>query len=419
MLIAQNLPYPSFAGVDLRNWQNVNALMDIGDVGVFGLCSQDPRVNGSPSGPVFYRCSTDPKLGYSPSADQKLTRRPWLLEPLGHPSDTYFTDRAAAELTDLLIHFNPEVVILEELWLHRYIDIVKAHPCEVILDCHNVEASLSKEIGDLACGNDLRSKLAGKILPERVRKIEQNAISKVDQIWVCSRIDASLIESLYHPAAPIHVVPNGIDLNYYARCERRPDAKTDSSLKRTKSILFPAMFAYPPNRRAAAFLIEDLFPRLIEMYPDAELVLAGNWPTTEMLQVAAQEPRVHVTGPVPDMRPYLFAASAVVVPLFQGGGTRFKILEAFAAGVPVISTPKGAEGLEVEGERDLLIAHNTQEFIECLGRLWTSDLLVNQLKKNGMEVVRQNYSWDVVKRRVSLSVSSSAKSKELERRILC
>src|SRR2546430_1040620 len=117
LVLAQNLPYPTFAGLDLRNWQNVNGLMKVGQVGVFGLCSQDPRLNGSvPAGLAFYRSSTDPALAYPPPQDQILAGRAWLLKPLGHPSDLYYSGIAANELKGLLAQSKPEIAVLEGLW---------------------------------------------------------------------------------------------------------------------------------------------------------------------------------------------------------------------------------------------------------------------------------------------------------------
>lgn len=409
LVIMQNLPYPAFSGRDLRNWQNINGLMDLGQVGVFGLCSDGAFRAKPPDGRLaFWQPSSDPNLSYPSGTPSRLETRPWLLDPLGHPSDVYYSDIVAGELKSLLTEFKPEIALLEGLWMHRHIDLLKSHPCRVILDCHGVEASLSREIAALTCGDDLRAKLSRKILPERVKVIEQKATHAVDQIWVCSREDAQLMEALYRPPVPIHIVPNGLDLGYYyngAGADQCPLLTT------RRSIVFPGMFGYQPNRVAAAFLIEEIFPKLANTFDDCQLIFPGSWPTAHMLDAAKRDPRILVTGAVSDIRPYLSAASAMVVPLFQGSGTRFKILEGWATRVPVISTAKGAEGLDVENERHVLFAESASEFLESLRRLWTDKALAEKLTVNGLELIMRDYSWMATSRRISLAVNELQISK--------
>ena len=107
---------------------------------------------------------------------------------------------------------------------------------------------------------------------------------------------------------------------------------------------------------------------------------------------------------VPDTLPYLTAASVLVAPIFEGGGSRFKILEALAARIPMVSTAKGAEGLEVKDGTHLLLAETPDQFIEALRRIWTDEDLRARLQLNGYDLVRQNYSWDAAHRQIRNAV---------------
>jgi glycosyltransferase involved in cell wall biosynthesis len=405
LVFAPNLPYPTFFGVDLRNWQNLNGLMNISQVGIFGLCSNDPRRNQVPRPDlVCWHTSTDPALTYPLPQGQKLTARAWLFDPRGHPSDLYYTDAAAAEIAALVEELKPQIVVLEGLWLHRHIDLLKRYNCRIVLDCHNVEAMLSQQIASATSGNELPAKLVRDILPARVKLIEQKATHAVDQIWVCSRHDAQLMEELYKPSAPIHIVPNAVDVDSYA-VVRTGTSRLPATVDLTRrTLIFPAMFAYPPNIGAATFLIEEIFPRLITLFPDCQLLLVGGMPTPQMQEAAKKDPRIVVTGPVPDMRPYLAAASIMVAPLFQGSGTRFKILEAFAAQVPIVSTTKGAEGLQTIDGTHLLIAESADEFVASIQRLWTEESLAKMLTANGLEWVKLHYSWKETNLRIKQAI---------------
>jgi glycosyltransferase involved in cell wall biosynthesis len=111
-----------------------------------------------------------------------------------------------------------------------------------------------------------------------------------------------------------------------------------------------------------------------------------------------------VTGRVADVRPYLVDASVMVVPLFQGSGTRFKILEAFASKIPVISTAKGAEGLDVIDGTHLLIAESAEEFVRAVKRLLGDKRLAKRLTISGLDLVKQQYSWKVATERIAKAV---------------
>ncbi|MGC8919134.1 glycosyltransferase family 4 protein [Streptomyces sp. PG2] len=133
-------------------------------------------------------------------------------------------------------------------------------------------------------------------------------------------------------------------------------------------MLFQGSFDWPPNADAAAWLTREVLPRLHARVPGARVVLAGK-PAPEVAALAG--PCVEVTGMVPSMAPYLRAADLVVVPLRVGSGTRIKILEAFAHGVPVVSTTIGAEGLDVVAGEHLALADGAEGLALACAELLT------------------------------------------------
>jgi glycosyltransferase involved in cell wall biosynthesis len=408
LIIVEALPFPAYKGGDLRNWQNVNALADIGEVGVFGLCSNDQRRAQTPPGVALWDTSRDPALAYPPPTDRKLAARGWALERMGHPSDVYYSETAAAEINEIMREFRPRVVVIEGLWLHSYITHIRQHHCRIILDAHNIETDLYKQRAQRAKETGLEQWLIRDILPARTAIIEQQATHAVDQIWVCSDADARLLAQLHAPTAPVWVVPNGLDLAaHQTRRERMLPETSDSSIE---SVIFPGTFAYWPNAAAASFLIKEFFPLLAGASRDYRLLLVGNRPSQAMLQAAREDSRIVVTGTVPDVRPYLAAASVVVVPLFEGGGTRFKILQAFAAGIPVISTAKGAEGLEVIDEVHLLFAESAAEMVAAVRRLSSDKGLRQRLIRNGWELLNLHYSWNAAAARIAAAVGDLCRS---------
>ena len=394
LVLAESLPYPTLKGGDLRTWQNVNALASVADVGVFGLCSNDRRSDRRPDLDLLcWTTSTDAALTSPPPTGVRLPGRAWLLDPRGHPSDLYFSEDAARELAQLLASIRPDVVLLEGLWLQRYLGIVRAAGCRTILDCHNVEAALFRELAQAVDRHDLEGRIVRDVLPARTEAIERDAVHEVDQLWVCSADDEHRLRQLYDQPTPTFVIPNGIRLEDF----EAPDAAWERPAGATPlTMLFHGIFAYRPNAIAAAFLLEEVLPRLVAACDTCRLVLVGPLPKPQMLAAAARDPRVIVTGAVADVRPHLADATVLAVPLFQGGGTHLKVLEAFAAGLPVVSTTKGAEGLGARDGTHLLVAETAAEFVEAALAVWRRPALGARLRAEARALVARRFSWQAV-----------------------
>lgn len=395
LLIPIAPPYPAFCGRDLRNWQNARCLSQISRLGVYSLYSNELAYDVIPPLKLeFWQHSCGATR--VPPTNQIIHARAWPFDPMGHPADVHYLENVSDEIAEILATFKPHLVVIEGLSLYRYIDIVRQSNSRIVLDCHNVEAMLYQEIGDNSYGDHLPARLIRNLLPVRTKLIERNAVTSVDQIWVCSDADANSIKHLYGASTPIQVVPNGVDVSGYDPAVFSRSRRSEGSENPGKTLIFPAWFRWEPNAVAVSFLLNELWPRLAGSFPGCRLLLAGRDPTPEMITVSRHDSRIVVTGDVPDIRPYLAAATAMVVPLFQGGGTRFKILEAFAARVPVVSTAKGAEGLAVEDGKHLLLAETVDAFIGALQRLWSDQQLAAQLAANGLELVREFYSFPAV-----------------------
>jgi glycosyltransferase involved in cell wall biosynthesis len=395
LLIPIVLPYPAFCGRDLRNWQNARCLSKISRLGVYSLYSNELAYDVIPPLNLeFWRHSR--VATRMPAPNQIIQARAWPFDPMGHPADVHYLENVSDEIAEILATFKPHLVVIEGLSLYRYIDIVRQSNSRIVLDCHNVEAMLYQEIGDNSYGDHLPARLIRNLLPVRTKLIERNAVTSVDQIWVCSDADANSIKHLYGASTPIQVVPNGVDVSGYYPAVFSRSRRSEGSENPGKTLIFPAWFRWEPNAVAVSFLLNELWPRLAGSFPGCRMLLAGRDPTPEMITASRHDSRIVVTGGVPDIRPYLAAATAMVVPLFQGGGTRLKILEAFAAGVPVISTAKGAEGLAVEDGKHLLLAETVDAFIGALQRLWSDQQLAAQLAASGLELVREFYSFRAV-----------------------
>jgi glycosyltransferase involved in cell wall biosynthesis len=181
----------------------------------------------------------------------------------------------------------------------------------------------------------------------------------------------------------IHIIPNGVDLDYYRPNRIEP---TPNTLIHNGALTFDA------NYDAMHYFLQDIFPRIRAQVLEATLRITGSTVGVAIEQLPL-DPGVTFTGHVQDIRPIVASSWACVVPLRIGGGTRLKILEAMALGTPVIATSKGAEGLDVTPGEDILIADEPAEFAIQTIRLLRNGDLRRHLAHNARKLVERKYSW--------------------------
>jgi glycosyltransferase involved in cell wall biosynthesis len=178
------------------------------------------------------------------------------------------------------------------------------------------------------------------------------------------------------------LIANGVDL------ERVAGVAADAA--RPGTLLFTGTLGYPPNAEAALWFAEQVLPRLDG---DVRLRIIGREPPPAVARLG-ERPNVAVTGWVEDLRPELAAAAVVVAPLRSGGGTKLKVIEALAAGRPVVTTTVGAEGIDVRDGEHLLIADTPDAFAAAVRRLLEDPELAARLAAAGRERARARYDWD-------------------------
>lgn len=184
----------------------------------------------------------------------------------------------------------------------------------------------------------------------------------------------------------VTVVPNALDLARYSGVHASPAPA---------SLVFSGAMTYFANADAARFLLTDVFPRIRQSAPDAHLRITG---ATAGVDVRSLGPTsgVTFTGYLDDIRPVVAESAVAVVPLRLGGGTRLKIIEAMALGTPVVSTSKGAEGLDVTHGDNILIADDAQQFASRVLDIITHPDLRARLSASGRRLVEARYDWAVV-----------------------
>ena len=399
-LFVSMMSYPPIEGAFLRNWQNINIMSKLGPLAVFSIFNRENNYQETENKNIeiwhHYNIATHSLLL------KKLELRWQWLHQYGMTCYSPYLSSAAKELDELIIKFKPDIVVLEQIWLYPYLKVIKRHNCSFIFDNHNIEAPLYEDTK--TSGKGFRAWFRKNVHVSQVKSHEMELINRANQVWLCSEDDNRIIQDLYGPISNSYVIPNGVNVADYNDVRLKQFNLPEELCPSKHNILFLGNFLYGPNIQAAELLIMEIYPGIKQIHPDCRLLLAGRGPTEFMQEAAQKDPNIIVTGEIPDIRPYLAAASVMVVPLYKGGGTRFKILEAFAAGCPVVSTSKGAEGLNVEDSKHLLIANDVDTMVKHIEQIWSNDNLGKRLVESAYELVQSEYSWDAVAKRVEVAV---------------
>jgi sugar transferase (PEP-CTERM/EpsH1 system associated) len=267
----------------------------------------------------------------------------------------------------------------------------------LVFDNHNCEYVLQRR----NAFNDLRLPrrwpAAGYSLAQwqKLRRYEAAVIAAADATVAVSAADREAMQAIA-PQAQIAVVSNGIDLELYRPAPSSAQAVGQGAAPK---LAFTGKMDYRPNIDAALWFAEEVLPLVTAAAPDAVLQLVGMNPHAR-LDVLRGRPDVEITGAVDDTRPYIQGATAYVIPMRVGGGTRFKALEAMACGQAIVSTTLGVEGIGVTHDRELLLADTPRAFaaaiLQLIGDSRTGGALAARLGAGAREFVAQHYGWETI-----------------------
>lgn len=220
----------------------------------------------------------------------------------------------------------------------------------------------------------------------RFERFEQWVYANATRVVAVSEHDAALLRErfgIHH----VDVVDNGIDRAYFAATQAR---------RVPGQILFLGSLDWRPNLDAVGLLLDRIFPAVRASEPAATLCLVGRHPPESLVRRVARSPGVELHADVADVRPWLASSALMAVPLRIGGGSRLKILEALACGLPVVSTEVGAEGLCLRPDRDLVVVDGVEQMADGLLRCLRDPAWANRLAASGRQRVYERYDWDAL-----------------------
>jgi glycosyltransferase involved in cell wall biosynthesis len=393
LVVSPFLPYPPLAGGHAQIWSWLRHLPREHEVAFVGFYEREEEAPGlqeierlCAAARARLRCPT-------PHAYTSFAQLPmWVTE--------FYSGELAGDLREVARSFQPSVVLFASTNMAQYRRCVGRAAVAVC----------ALEIGFVACRRRIEAargfdRLRARLDWLRMLRYETAVFRRADHVVAVSDRDAEIIRAVA-PGARVTAVPPGVDEEQLAPRHRNPIPAT---------VLYVGHMEHYPNLDGLLYLFREIWPRVRAQAPEARLIVAGRGAREELARVAPEalaamdaDRSVELAGFVPDLRALMDRTAALAAPLRLGGGVRNKVIESLAAGLPVVTTARGAEGLAVARERELLIADAPQEFATQLVRLLRDQTLQARLAAAGRALAARDHGNDELARRLARALAQAA-----------
>jgi glycosyltransferase involved in cell wall biosynthesis len=375
--------HPTDRGAQIRTLGTLRELHKRHEVHFAAL--NDPRNLEGPSRSSEYS-SRHIVEEHSAPGRRSLAIVPQLLMSIADPTPLAVSRYASAGLRRKIDH-----LIATEHYDAIVCDFLAAAPSftdvsNCVLFQHNVETTIFER--HVEQSRSFAKKTFFKMQAAKMAAYERKICRSVRQVIAVSEIDAARMRSMFG-IDEVTSVRTGVDIDYFAR---------PADVNSIGDMVFCGSMDWLPNVDGVVYFLAEILPLIRKKLPSATFTIAGRSPDPKVLKAVEGIEGVTVTGRVDDMRPYLWGARISVVPLRIGGGTRLKIYECMAAGVPVVSTSVGAEGLRYTDGEDIVLADDPAGFADACVRLLLDDSARTSLAKNARQRTVKELSWEAVSR---------------------
>jgi len=380
LVVAPKYPLPEDNGSAMRTMNFVRYFKQLGDVDL--LCEKEeirPSVLGSPFRKEFFINYFEERINkvnfLRRVIDKLFYRKTWLTSK--------YTPKLEDHIRNIVSHGNYNYILC------RYIS--EAYPL-LKLD-KKIKSTIILDIDDIVIDSlydEDTKKLTGisrinKIIDKQILKAYFKKCLSFKTILICSHEDRNRILSFASTGKPF-VVPN-----VFPGMPLPPEYETQG-YKNVNHMLFVGNLKYEPNCHGIMWFIHNVFPKLNNMFIDVRLSVVGRNPPDELIKLIEKFSNIELHINPPYLAPFYEKCGVVIVPLFAGGGTRIKILEAGFAKRPVISTAIGAYGLDLSDNQNVLIFNNTESFIEKYTEIKANQHLYSKIAQNCADIVTNNFS---------------------------
>ena len=386
------VPYPPKGGVLQRSYHLLRELAQRSEVHLLSFVQREPlsRMYGGDVERGLHDCRVAlealcpiVRLVPIPSDRARWGKQQLLLSSLlgRHPySVNWLKSRPMrAEIASLLASVAYDGVHFDTISLAVYRDMFRDVKC--VLNHHNIESHMM-----LRRSSNERNWLAKAYLyyeGVRLKQYEHAVCRRFDAHTTCSDLDSKRLLAI-DSTLRTTVIPNGVDIDYF---------KPGDGPREPHTLVFAGRYSAYPNRRALLFLIEQVWPLLRQELPDVRIDIVGADPPPAAIELGQRDPHFRVHGFVDDVRPYLNSAAVYICPIQDGGGTKLKVLDALAMGIPLVADPIACEGIDVVPDETVLYASSPSEYVIQVKRLLGDATLRHRMSVGARRLIEQEYSY--------------------------
>lgn len=392
--ISQNIPYPPKTGVLQRNYNLLREASQLADITLLAVFKRDilpGEYDLDEAKRELGKLCRRIEIVHLPIESSRAALYGMALSSLftHDPFSVNWVKSAGMrqQLRQLMNDTKFDLVHFDTISLAAYREEVGGTP--KILNHHNIESHLLKR-RTLFEKNPLK-RLYYALEGNKLERYERTACAQFDTNFTVSELDKQRLLELV-PRARADVIANGVDIDYF-----NPKAVTVVP----GNLLMASGMNWFPNRDAVLYMCNEIWPLLVNQMPELSWTVVGASPPQEVLDLAARDARVTVTGFVNDVRPYLSQAEIYLCPMRDGGGTRVKILDALAMGKAIVSTTMACEGIDVTPGKNVLFADSPHEFVGQIQRLRSDTVLRENLGREARKFAIDHYSWPVIGQNLS------------------
>jgi glycosyltransferase involved in cell wall biosynthesis len=415
LFLSQCLPWPPHSGVANRTFHILRQLGAAYHIDVVAFSRMNHQADKAARDAARRALGSDNTVVAEPTpipGERSALRNAWdhVRSVMSGRAYTWYVYQSGAferQLRSVLRTRSPDLVHLDSLDLHSWLPALP--PVPVACTHHDIDSELLRRRAqrlDSAASRRYLMLQAG-----RVERVERTLAPRFAVNVMMSSLDAALLRARA-PEARTTVVPNGTDTEYF-----RPDTSKPAE----GCVAFVGPTFGHPNRDAVEFLLSEIWPKIHAANHRTSLRLIGANAPEDRARYAAQ-PGVSALGYLSDIRPSIAETCCCVVPIRIGGGTRLKILDAWAMGKAVVSTSVGCEGLAAVDGENILIRDTPEAIAEGVLRITQDDDLRTHLEQNARRTAVELYSWDssgqTLRRAYEVVLGRPVQAAQVERKLL-
>jgi len=377
-MLTPYLPYPLYSGGQIRTYNLLKHLSEKHEITLFSFIRSENERNYIPQLREFCR-------------EVKLFKKrpPWSFTSLFLSATTiyplvvcmYYQKNLKEEIQRAIEREHFDLIHAETFYVMP--NIPQNHIPTILVE-QTIEYLVYKHFTE-----QVRFPLLKSLMNFDVKKIyfwEKKFWQRATRVVAMSEADKNVMQS-HVPRLTVDIVPNGVDTSFFSKEKK---FLQDNE----KIVLFVGNFKWLQNREAVNILIQEVWPKIQNKLRRTKLWIVGRFPPKEILNYSSDS--IKVSADIEDIRDVYKKADVMLAPIFGPGGTRYKILEAMAVGIPVVTTSTGIEGLDVVHGKEALIADNPSKLAEETIKLLTNMRLYKTLAINGRKIIENKYNWEMI-----------------------